>query len=212
MSYSQCTAKVTGLHRTESGRQRCPIHRTGATPSSDWVERTSDAWSAPRRISPASRPEARRYDDQYRLIAQLSESVVDLMLSPPDGRLRDATFDLIDALTPTGDARIPRSGHVLCQLFEQVALGLQRIIDVPGAVIDELVGEEVAGSRILAACVKVLLKRAVQVAMENAMAPLVVLHLNACICALTFCPASEKHRSLEENCTMPLVRDRLSRA
>jgi hypothetical protein len=127
------------------------------------------------------------------------------MLTDPAERVRDAAFDLIDALTPPGD-HVPRTGHVLCELFEQVAVGLQTIIDAPGTIIRELVGDTVAGSRVVAAAAQVLLKRAVTLAASGLFAPLTALHLKACALALALCPDESAHPSLDKNCVMPLLK------
>ncbi|MEB0286204.1 hypothetical protein QN355_06530 [Cryobacterium sp. 10S3] len=135
----------------------------------------------------------------------MSEQVVGLMLGDPDDQLREATFELIDALTPPGK-RIRHTGHVLCQLFEQVALGLQSLLAAPGMVVDELIGETVAGSKVLSAAARVILKHAVQLAMAGSIAPLSLLHLKACVCAVALCPESGKHPSLEKNCSIPIFK------
>jgi hypothetical protein len=147
---------------------------------------------------------SRNYSDQPRLIGQLSEHVFELMLKAPDDQLRDATFDLIDALTPPNEP-CPRGGHVLCELFERVAVELQCLLAAPGMVLDKLVGETVGGSEVLSAAVRVLLKYAMQLATAHATAPLNVMHIKACACALAFCPDSGAHPSLEKNCGIPLL-------
>lgn len=205
MPYGQCTARVTGQHRTSSGRARCPVHGAGGSFSQGAGTRTQPAWPTSRGIPTTPTPASRNYGGRYHLIRQLSEQVVILMLSEPDDQLRDATFALIDALTPPGKS-VSRTGHVLCDLFEQVALEFQNLLAAPGAAIEGLVGERVAGSEVLSGAAGALLKHAAQCAMANAVTPLSVLHVQACACALAFCPDASEHRSLEKNCGIPFLK------
>ena len=128
------------------------------------------------------------------------------MLTDPADRVGDATWILIDALTPIGE-HVPRTGHVLCKLFEEMALGLQTLIDAPDTAIDALVGERVAGSRIVAAAVRVLLKRAVKLAAAPLVAHLTTLHVHACALAVALCPDDKAHPSLATNCVLPIMKD-----
>lgn len=210
MAYGDCTAEVTGIHRTVSGAAKCPVHGSGSSRAGGWTPRTP-SWPTPtpsqqRALSlpPAPAPSRRDYAGQFKLIEDLSEEILELMLTDSEDRIRDAAFDLIEALTPF-DERVPNGEHVLCELFEQVAVGLQSYIAAPGAIIDNLVSDTVAGSRIVAAAVRVLLKRAVQLATSGLLAPLVTLHLKACFLALAFCPGTNAHGSLERNCSVPLM-------
>lgn len=210
MSYGQCTAQITGTHRTISGAAKCPVHGSRSSRAGGWTPRTQTwpaaAPSLQRALSlpPTPEPSRRNYGDQFKLIGNLSEQVLELMLTDSEDQIRDATFDLIDALTPTGE-HVPNGGHVLCHLFEQVAVGLQCIIAAPSAIIDDLVSDTVAGSRIVAIAARVLLKRAVQLAASGLLAPLDTMHLKACTVALAFCPNTNAHDSLNRNCSLPLM-------
>lgn len=128
------------------------------------------------------------------------------MLTAPADRVEAATWTLIDALTPIGE-RVPRTGHVLCMLFEEMALGLQTLIDAPETLIDAIVGDRVAGSRIVAAAVRLLLKRAVKLATGPLVAHLTPLHAQACALAVALCPDHEEHPSLTANCVLPIMKD-----
>lgn len=179
------------------------MHGKGAWSSQQGGTRAPTGWPPSRGFPTRPTPAFTNYSGQYDKLGELSENVLDLMLQAPDDRLREATFDLLAALTSSG-APVLRGAHLLCQLFEEVAVGLQANIDAPNAVIDQLVGQKAAGSRVVAAAVRVLLKRAAALALAQAMAPLSVLHLQACACALAFCPDTTKHSSLEKNCGLPL--------
>ncbi len=98
-------------------------------------------------------------------------------------------------------------GHVVCKLFEEMALGLQTLIDAPDTAIDALVGDRVAGSRILAAALRVLLKRAVKMAAAPLVAHLTLLHVQACALAVALCPDDRAHPSLATNCAVPIMKD-----
>ncbi|TFC99407.1 hypothetical protein E3T28_09240 [Cryobacterium sinapicolor] len=160
-------------------------------------------WSPLRSVRTTPPPAFTDYSGQRDKLGELSENVFRLMLQAPDERVREATVDLLDALTPPGKP-VSLSEHALCLLFEQFAVGLQSLIAAPGMLIDELVGETVHGSKVLSAAVRVLLKHAAALAMSQATAPLSLLHAQACACALAFCPDTNKHPSLGKNCGLPL--------
>ncbi|WP_131881593.1 MULTISPECIES: hypothetical protein [unclassified Curtobacterium] len=134
-------------------------------------------------------------------IDDLSDQVLSLMLTAPDARVKTATIDLITALTPSSETP-PKGNHLLCVLFEHVAIGLSELIDAPNAVIRTVVGSKVGGSRILASVVRVLLIRAM--AAVGPMAPLLPIRLKACALAIAFCPDQNNHRSLDKTCGLPL--------
>jgi hypothetical protein len=50
------------------------------------------------------------------------------------------------------------------------------------------------------------LKHAAALALAQLMAPLTLPHLQACACAIAFCPDSGRHPSLEKNCGLPLAK------
>lgn len=141
------------------------------------------------------------YAGQFDRLANLSDQLLSLMMSAPDERIRAATVGLIDALTPQ-DEGSPTGSHAVCLLFEHFAVGLKELIDVPGKIIDAVVGDEIGGSQILASAAKVMLRRAMAAA--GPMAPLVPLRLKACALAIAFCPDTNKHRSLDATCAAPL--------
>lgn len=207
MPYGQCTARVTGQHRTASGAARCPVHGTRRTSSQRGWTRTSTA--SP--LGPTPKPALTNYSGLYdQKIGELSENVLALMSQAPSDRLRDATFDLIGALAPS-TTTVPGSAHLLCQFFEEFAVGVQDIIDVPSIAINQIVGKTVAGSLIVAAAVRALLKQVVQLGIANPMAPLHALHLQACLCAVFFCPDTGAHPSLEPNCAIPVAQAALDK-
>jgi hypothetical protein len=211
MPYGQCTARVTGQHRTASGAARCPVHGNRGTSWQRGWTRTATASPPSVHLPPSPKPAFTNYSGLYdQKRSELTENVLALMSQAPGERLRDATFDLIGALTPSGTS-VPDSAHLLCHLFEAFAVGLQDIIDVPSIAINHLVGKTVAGSMIVAAAVKALLKQAVQLAIANPMAPLHALHLQACPCAVFFCPDTGAHPSLEQNCEIPLAKAALDK-
>lgn len=206
MNYGLCTAKATGEHRTQSGKDRCPVHGRGGASSRGWTPRTPSSWPSSRTPAPIPQSVVRRYDAHAVLVAQLSEAVLDLMLNGTDEAVQDAAFALIDELTPPGETKIPRRSHALCLLFEAVAVGLQSLLDVPSKIVDEVVSDELGGSRVLAACARALLTTAINAALQPATAPLKVVHVQACVLAIALCPDTVRHASLEMSCAPTAAR------
>ncbi len=146
------------------------------------------------------------------MIAQLSETVVDLLVSGDTKFAEDAAFELLDELTPIGEPDVPRGSHSLCVLFEAVALGLGEILDAPSMVIDEIIGDEIKGYRALAVGAKALLRAAVNLSLKPATAPLEVVYVQACGLAVMLCPNTKTHTSLEKNCTPTAARALIAEA
>lgn len=204
MPHGQCTAPATGQHRTASGRERCPTCRTGAGSSQGKRTSAPPTWpTVDKRPVTEAAPKV-DYNARYGLIERLSTSVLDLVQKKPDELLRSATLALIDSFA-VQHKRPPRGEHMLCQVFEQFAVGLQSLMDIPNQIVEDVVPAQVGGSEILSYAVRALLRHATRLAAANSLAPLSVLHLKACICAVAFCPKPEGHRSLEANCEVHLV-------
>lgn len=203
MNYAQCTAKITGQHRTQSGRDRCPVHGAGRASSGGWTPRTPTSWPSSRTAAAAPQPAIRRSS-----APDPSETVIDLVLEGTDAKdaVRDAVVDLLLGLTPPGQVGTPGGLHALCSLFEAVAVALRGFLDAPSSVIDAAVGEQIDGSRILARAAKLLLKTAARVAMQPATAPLEVIYVQVCGLAIALCPDAQKHRSLNTTCAPDITR------
>lgn len=205
MARGDCTAPIEGhTGNSVEAIARCPVHGRGLSSARGWTPRTPGLPPTVSSTPPPATPRT-NYSGQYKLVSDLSEQVIDLMLTAPKDRVEAATNKLLDALEPAG-GRVSRGGHFLCELFEEVAVGLQAILDTPSVIIDQLVGTKVAGSPILAAAARVLLKRVVALAATGGLlAGLVALHIKACLLALAFCPDNDGHKSLEKNCALPLA-------
>ena len=204
MPNGNCTAPIYG-HRSPLAAASCPLHGTSALSSQRSGTRAAAGWPPSRSLPTAPTPAFTNYNHQYGKIGDLSEKVIALLLEKSEDRARAAAFELMDAIRPPGKPA-PRNGHWLCVLFEEFAVGVQRLIDTPNMLIDQLVGDMVRGEEVIASAVRALLKHAVQLALENQLAPLRVLHLQACVCAVAFCPDPGKHSSLEKNCVIPLAK------
>jgi hypothetical protein len=87
MPYGQCTATVTGQHRTVSGAARCPVHGSGSSPSSRWTPRTP-TWPAGGSATPRPATSQQNYGGQQKLLGDLSEQVLELMLTDTEDRVR----------------------------------------------------------------------------------------------------------------------------
>lgn len=199
---AKCTAKATGIHRTDSGKQRCPVHRDLTL-----APGTCGAGAATA-ITPAQSPAAqtplplRSSASQDQRLSRLSEEVLELMMAQKDKELLKAAVEkLLDAATPQGVPRKAGRTHEVCGFFEEVAIVLQKLMGAASTAVDKLVGATLNESPVLAVAVEFLLKRVVGSGAETALGPV---HFKACVCALLTCPEPSKHDSLDHNC-MPYL-------
>jgi hypothetical protein len=175
---------------------------------------TSTGAAAPTTNATASTPALTV--EQQSAIEKWGAKLLDLALTKDAERAREIGLTLMEEIaSESGDAGVNKSklcdlftDHLLCLLFEDIAVALKGLTDAVPDLVDDLI-EEAALPPLLKAVMKVLLKKAASIAMKGVTAPVEILRIKACALAIAFCPDVNNHAShkgnLDENCAVPFA-------
>jgi len=209
-----CTAPRRG-HDANSQRGRdCPasVHGpAGAAPAGAATAPSSPAAAQTAGGQNTASPKKSLSRKQQKTLVKLGDQLLDYATTRQPELARKAALDLMDAVATDG-TKVRRAElcalfneHVLCELFEDLAVALASFTGSVTKLVEEMV-DRINVPPLLSVVLKVVLKRAAKIGIGPLTKPIEILRLKACFLAIAFCPNTDTHRGgLEKNCAIPVA-------